>query len=549
MDDSTIELLLNCEKNGIAPPYVVHADTYKTTKASLLRQPLPVWTEPCKHSSDQEDVFIISDLHMAAGRNALGVYRGTENFFADEAFARFLTHANKIKKSSQAILVMNGDTFDFLRTSEYPGKIKRRSLSKRISQYFKFGTPMAALVPDPEGLEAEYHLWSEELRKCGIAKTARQLKESITAKELEYGLQTDDYKTIYKLMCIRRGHPAFFTALAAWMEAGNKLIILKGNHDLELYWPAVRNYFRLLLSEAMAQQGNLKQTLLQKVLPNITFVDDAIAINDTLFIEHGHRFDKFTAVLPGPTLENKPNQLNIPFGSFFNRYLINKIELFYPNLDKVRPSGNLLPMLMKENFPLAVKVLLKHAPFVLRIFSTNLKYIWFMFDRVVWWLLILLIPIVVIGCGIYKHRHLLEQLKTHTALGFILGQLKHICLLLLSYFLCRLMAWFQLEEPSSLNNYAKIKFSGKPYKTVVMGHTHNPGSYTLGPDVCFFNTGTWIPVIEISSAEVREDRTFTFLHLTWNEDQKLVTANNGMLQRWNDDALRVEQQLLVERKG
>ncbi len=43
-------------------------------------------------SSDNREIFVISDLHMAAGINANGNYDGTENFFADESLSRFLKH-------------------------------------------------------------------------------------------------------------------------------------------------------------------------------------------------------------------------------------------------------------------------------------------------------------------------------------------------------------------------------------------------------------------------------------------------------------------------
>jgi UDP-2,3-diacylglucosamine pyrophosphatase LpxH len=49
----------------------------------------------------------------------------------------------------------------------------------------------------------------------------------------ECGLETDDYKSIYKLIQIRKGHTTFFNALAEWLHDGNKLLIVKGNHDLE----------------------------------------------------------------------------------------------------------------------------------------------------------------------------------------------------------------------------------------------------------------------------------------------------------------------------
>src|SRR2546427_1927017 len=43
-------------------------------------------------------------------------------------------------------------------------------------------------------------------------------------------------------------------------------------------------------------------------------------------------------------------ELNLPFGSFFNRYLLNRIELVFPYLDNVRPRQNLLPMLFEKDF-------------------------------------------------------------------------------------------------------------------------------------------------------------------------------------------------------
>jgi hypothetical protein len=80
-----------------------------------------------------------------------------------------------------------------------------------------------------------------------------------------------------------------------------------------------------------------------------------------------------------------------------------------------------------------------------------------------------------------------------------------------------------------------------------MGHTHNPGQYCFSDGIMFYNSGTWIPIIETSTAEVREDKTYTFIHLTRDKDSKIVPAKNG-LQRWNDDAGRSEPQILVQRK-
>ena len=81
-----------------------------------------------------------------------------------------------------------------------------------------------------------------------------------------------------------------------------------------------------------------------------------------------------------------------------------------------------------------------------------------------------------------------------------------------------------------------------------MGHTHNPGEYILKKGQRFYNTGTWIPVIETSDASVRNGFSYTFLHLDRDSANNLKPANANLLQRWNDDAGRADPQLLIERK-
>jgi hypothetical protein len=257
-------------------------------------------------------------------------------------------------------------------------------------------------------------------------------------------------------------------------------------------------------------------------------------------------------ILGNAALESSPDQINIPFGSFFNRYLINRIELYFPFLDKVRPSGNVLPILVRENFPLAMKVLFQHIPLLIRILFTNWRYVWFMYSSVFWIVFMLLAPFMLafmIEPGMFiRLQQDISSIGSLQGIGkTILDQAENVGLLFLSYALSRLVGWFQLSEPSSLEKYAQIRFTGTAYRIMTMGHTHNPGSYLIDEKCLFYNTGTWIPVIENSTASVREDKTFTFLHLVRDEVDKLVPAG-GVLQRWDDDAGRAESQLLLQSK-
>jgi UDP-2,3-diacylglucosamine pyrophosphatase LpxH len=555
MDTDIIKLLQNCETNGNAAKYNVNPDSYKCKKSRLFTQTKPLVTKPIDYSSQGEEIFVVSDLHIAAGRNEAGVYEGTENFFADESFERFLQYANKTKNSERAILIINGDIFDFLRVTDFPGKVRKPRLSKQFKKLLKLD-PIEIPGIDYEDETEDFKEWSRELAKVGINKSISELIKCVSKKEKIYGLKTDDYKTIYRLIKIKKGHPAFFNALGNWLAVGNKIIVLKGNHDLEIIWLNVRNYLRLILAEIIADKysgNNLETVLTQTVLPNIDFIDDSILIDKDFYVEHGHRYDKFTMILDEPILKKIPTELNIPFGSFFNRYLINRIEFFYPYLDNVRPTANLLPMLMRENFPLALKILFHHIPFMIKILFKNFRYVWFIVQKIFFFILAILLPILTAIYIIVKSfnggsGNLTIVNPEPGIITFLLDQLKSIGMIFISYILSRLVAWFQISEPSSLNNFAEERLKGTDYRIMTMGHTHNPGEYIFEGNKRFYNTGTWIPVIEHSSAEIRDDKTYTFLHLERDKAGNLQPAHDGLLQRWNDSAERFEPQVLIMKK-
>jgi hypothetical protein len=115
----------------------------------------------------------------------------------------------------------------------------------------------------------------------------------------------------------------------------------------------------------------------------------------------------------------------------------------------------------------------------------------------------------------------------------------------LSYLLARAAAWFQLEEPDSLTGPGRQTLLDNPsFRVVTFGHTHNPDQIREDSR-WFFNTGTWIPIVEISNAEIREDRTYTFLELHPDQSGKLQPS---VLLRWNDDAGRAQPLVIVRRK-
>jgi UDP-2,3-diacylglucosamine pyrophosphatase LpxH len=280
------------------------------------------------------------------------------------------------------------------------------------------------------------------------------------------------------------------------------------------------------------------------VLPNLRFIDDALVFDKVFYIEHGHRYDKFSHVV-GEPLWKGTDELNIPFGSFLNRYLINNMELVYPYLDNIKPTENILHLLMREHFPVALKVLFYHIPFLVRIIPK--RYYRYMFVDVLGYFIFLGVPL---GFAVYMvYKSFAGDIPSASDMNPLLAKLfdasKSVGMLAASYFLSRALAYFRLKEATGLAEFARDIFNSKrEIKYITMGHTHHADEFNEDGK-WFFNSGTWIPVIESSSASLDEDRTFVFLHM--KNDNGVLESEP--LMRWNDDAGRPEELVLIRKKG
>ena len=92
------------------------AQSARTTRSSALEDPPldDVLERPAT-------ILIVSDLLLVAGETAAtGRADCRENFFEGDAFSALLEH--HAPEQSSALLVLNGDTFDFLRVTTTPRK-------------------------------------------------------------------------------------------------------------------------------------------------------------------------------------------------------------------------------------------------------------------------------------------------------------------------------------------------------------------------------------------------------------------------------------------
>ena len=270
-------------------------------------------------------LYIASDLHLAEGLDPrTRRYARLEGFFYDEEFASFLAKCTADAGSEPAVLILNGDVFDFLSCLHLPSPPERKELGFGVSGY-----------------------------------------------ERKYGLASSEQKAVWKLEQILRGHPGFFTALVRWMAAGHRLVLIRGNHDLELFWPAVR--WRLvehLVTLIDAAGGGLTPDELRA---RFEHRDWFYYEEGRIFVEHGHQYEESNCVpnLLYPVFPRNPAGghdpvLDYPAGSWFLQIVFNRLRVIDPIRTKII-TGDEYGRLVTRSRLLEYGVALgRHLPFMLR---------------------------------------------------------------------------------------------------------------------------------------------------------------------------------------
>jgi UDP-2,3-diacylglucosamine pyrophosphatase LpxH len=467
-----------------------------------------------------QEILVVSDFHLGRGRNPVtGRISRTENFLADETFARFLDYAGS---GPQKLLFINGDTFDFVRMCEHPSTQK------------------------------EFEEWSEFLKSLMVAKTIAELRAAISSKERKFGLETDDYKSAWKLLQIANGHRAFFQALAKWINGDGLLLLSKGNHDLELYWPLVRDSLKHFLQREGADRN--------RVSAQVFYCDGAVHIANVYF-EHGHRYDPQQRIDDrdgSPVLKDQPGQLKLPLGIFVNRYLVNQLEKLEPFLGSVRPTERILWMLLRSHPIAAIRVLFRSLRFIRRAFQTSHVRDFFWYAVYIGSLALPFLTAVGIA-GIFAYVFVSRQkivIKDHPWISTVLGL--GMVAPYLAAALRELVNLLGRKKKKSLVvgedemargvNAAirKLKFPDAHTIYAVMGHTHDQDIQSLpdldGARVLYLNTGTWIPVWPDDRPDLDGQVLFPFVHFRYAGPQGYC----HQYLEWRDDRGKPSESYILE---
>jgi UDP-2,3-diacylglucosamine pyrophosphatase LpxH len=257
------------------------------------------------------DYLIVSDLHLRGGFD-----NPTEGLYHfDEEFADFLRYYRLNRLSDHPWrLIIAGDFIEFLYITDMPG-------------------------PDEPLLR-------------GV---------TFTESETVYGLATEAPKARWKLDRILRScHPQLLLALARFVAEGNSIVVLRGNHDVEMFWKEVQDHFRRLIAEHHPEDISY-MAMKAAVAQHVEFWDWFCYVPNLLYVEHGCQYDQFCCFenFMNPVVPTRPTRIQNSISELSVRYFTNPMKtinaMAAENIDSIaeylgfvlRGGRSLLPRVLR----------------------------------------------------------------------------------------------------------------------------------------------------------------------------------------------------------
>lgn len=123
------------------------------------------------------------------------------------------------------------------------------------------------------------------LELVGISLPPTSVRTRPTREERMYGLGSASDHVVAKVQAIAGRHPRVFRALMELVRDGHELVLVRGNHDIELHWYAARH---ALVDAIVAHAAEAERAALRA---RISLHAWFYLVPGLLYVEHGHHFD------------------------------------------------------------------------------------------------------------------------------------------------------------------------------------------------------------------------------------------------------------------
>lgn len=131
--------------------------------------------------------------------------------------------------------------------------------------------------------------------------------------EQSHGLGSAVDHTLAKLRRVAEHHREVFAALGRFVAAGNSLVVVRGNHDVDFHWEPVQDEFRRILAEHGATRAG-----------SVELADWFYYEEGVVYVEHGHQYDDYCSYehVLFPVVPSDPRRSARSLSDILLRYVV-----------------------------------------------------------------------------------------------------------------------------------------------------------------------------------------------------------------------------------
>ena len=196
----------------------------------------------------------------------------------------------------------------------------------------------------------------------GHSPPSRREQARDRAFERRYGFLPTQSASMVRLHFIYQGHRTFFRAMAWFVAHGHRIVFVRGNHDLEIFWPGVQDLIRRLVTQEHAALVNPPP--LPDLEQAISFAPGWFYYKPGLFYaEHGSQYEPLDSVPHPirPLLPDDPHILNPPVGSLGVTCIHTKLEDDYPEWENRGQMAFSMLQLARQHPLQALSIVIRHG--------------------------------------------------------------------------------------------------------------------------------------------------------------------------------------------
>ncbi|MCW8139135.1 MAG: hypothetical protein KIT58_09560, partial [Planctomycetota bacterium] len=267
-----------------------------------------------------------------------------------------------------------------------------------------------------------------------------------------------------KLTACLEGHPVAVRALADFIDVPKKrIVVLPGNHDIELVFPACRRVFTQFVA------GRPEDERVRFIIDKPYYEFDGVQIHHGMQFEAMNRFNWKRMFL---SKGRRQPILNLPWGSIYLLRVLNILKESRPYIDRVQPFSLYLlgALFFDTGFALRIIAMSIHVFFVTRILA------------------------------LFKRPREVSLVATLQ--------------LLLEY---QAFPNFEGKVKRLMRKHPRIH-------TVILGHTHLAKVRRFGGNRTYVNTGTWTDLISLDIARPGLSRELTYATVEFPAGQPAQTT-------------------------